>query len=248
MSSLRASLHVLLAAAALTAAACKDQQTMYSYEEEAGAMASDAAPPAPPSRGAGMQALPPGHPPLAGGAAMHVVPDMPPADRATLAADTAITPVEFVGLSFPLPSTWTSRPPSSGMRLAEFAVPPAGEGAPGADLVLFHFGANQGGDALSNVKRWVGQMELDPDSAPVVYQQKRDDLTITEVICFGTQKPSGMGVGPSEPVPGSGLHGLIVEGGPQGSLFLKITGDAATIRSIDPAVATLIAGIEAAAQ
>jgi len=105
-------------------------------------------------------------------------------------------------------------------------------------VVLFYFGEGQGGSASANVSRWIGQ--VDPTGEPIVYELERGGLLFTEVIVEGTLLPSTMGTGPTEHQPGSALHGLVIEGGPRGSLFFRITGDAETVRSAEAAMATLV--------
>ena len=71
-------------------------------------------------------------------------------------------------------------------------------------------------------------------------------LTVTELYTEGTLKPSTVAAGPTGPVPGSGLYGIIVEGGPQGSLFIKITGPLATLQAARPGLVTMMESLQAA--
>ncbi|MBX3727784.1 MAG: hypothetical protein KF858_01255 [Candidatus Sumerlaeia bacterium] len=238
---------VLLAGALLALTACKDEQRLYSYNEQpqatpAATMPQDAihARAAMPNDAIHAPMMRPG---AMGQAAPELAPVAPPDDRPHLPDDATVTSVSLVGLSFAVPTSWGARTPASSMRAAEYVVP-AAEGSREGELVFFHFGPGGAGGTMANIQRWVGQMVLDPDSQPLVYQQQRGPLTITEVICFGTQNPSGMGVGPTEPQPGSGLHGIVVEGVPAGSLFVRLTGGEATVRAAEPALASMIASLE----
>lgn len=126
-------------------------------------------------------------------------------------------------LVWALPAGWTEVPPASSMRLAQASIP--GPGGP-ADLVLFHFGVGGGGGVQANIERWIGQMEVDGE--PESGRFEGDGLRVTWVDVAGTLKPSGMGVGPTEPQPGSRLLGAVVEGA-GGPWFFKATGPAETL-------------------
>lgn len=140
------------------------------------------------------------------------------------AAEPAATAAAENGeLVWELPDGWNEVPPANRMRLAQASIP--GAGGP-ADLVLFHFGPGQGGDARSNIERWLGQVEIEGEPEEGSFQS--GDLTVSWVDVAGTLKPGQMGVGPSEPVPGSRLLGAVVEG-PGGPWFLKATGPADTL-------------------
>ncbi|MEM9553739.1 MAG: hypothetical protein AAGC60_05745 [Acidobacteriota bacterium] len=131
--------------------------------------------------------------------------------------------IKAPGAIFNLPGAWRSEPPSSTMRLAQAIIPgDAGEG----QLTVFYFGPGGGGGVEANLDRWIGQMEA--TAAPQRDQFAVDGFTVTWVVVQGTLQPSTMGVGPTEPQPGSRLLGGIVEG-PQGPWFFKATGPDATL-------------------
>ncbi len=243
--------------------ACKDEQKLYSYKEEP---ASEAPASQPAGQQTGATELPPGHPPIeslpaghppldsmAGGmmaaAGEELQADAPPADRARLDAEIPVQEVEIVGVRMTIPEIWESAPPANSMRAAQFTLPAPDFGPQTAELVVFFFGPPPGGGSVSsNLNRWMGQIESSEDTPPVVYSHQRDGLTISELICHGTLKPSGMGTGPTEPQPDSLLYGIIVEGGPEGTLFIKITGPAATIEAANPAIVTMIDSMQGKAE
>ncbi|MCP3960173.1 MAG: hypothetical protein GY719_20200 [bacterium] len=138
---------------------------------------------------------------------------------------TTGAPIAAPGAQFTLPESWIPETPSSSMRLAQARIPgDAGEG----QLTVFYFGAGGGGGVESNLQRWVGQVEIDPDS-----QASRDsfsfgDFRATWVDVEGTIKPSTMGTGPTTPQTGSRLLAAVVEG-PQGPWFFKATGPTETL-------------------
>lgn len=124
-----------------------------------------------------------------------------------------------------LPSDWVEEPPSNAMRLTQARIPgPAGE----AQLAVFFFGPGGGGGTEANLQRWIGQMEVTPGTEPLRDRFRSGALTITTIEVGGTLLPSGMGMGPAEPQPGSSLYGAVVEG-PGGPWFFKLTGPADTL-------------------
>jgi hypothetical protein len=144
--------------------------------------------------------------------------------------------------------TWTAeapliaRTPSMQMRAAEYAV--AGEGAPEAVLSVFHFGPGMGGSVADNVARWVGQVHGE-NGAPAEARTARrvvNDLPVTMVEAEGTMS-TGMPGGPAGPALAAGkLIGAIVEG-PQGLVFFKLSGPAATVDRGRDAFEALVASI-----
>jgi hypothetical protein len=114
------------------------------------------------------------------------------------------------------------------MRMAQAAIP--GPGGP-AELVLFHFGPGGGGGVEANIERWIGQVEIEGEperGAFAAGDPAQDGVRVTWVDAAGTLQPSGMGMGPTEPQPGSRLLGAVVEG-PGGPWFFKATGPDETL-------------------
>lgn len=136
------------------------------------------------------------------------------------------TAIQAPGVAFNLPADWRNEQPSSNMRMAQASIP--GESGDG-QLTVFYFGPGGGGGTDANIDRWVGQMELDPGTLPRRIRMDLDGGLVAHwVEVEGTLKPSMMGVGPSEPQPGSRLQGAVVEG-PQGPWFFKATGPSSTL-------------------
>ena len=69
---------------------------------------------------------------------------------AAAAAQDGQPRLEVLGYSGPVPASWQREQPSSSMRLAQFRLP----GEPEAHLVVYFFGAGQGGTVEMNVARW----------------------------------------------------------------------------------------------
>jgi hypothetical protein len=234
-SATRHGVALLLCGLALTG--CKEEQELYSYQGEPGSSTRvTAAPPeAQAAAAAGLE--------VSTSAADAILP--PPDQRQPLADDAVLEYHDVAGVRVWLPGDWEALPAGqlSSMRAGQWTVPNPGGGATG-ELVAFNFGVGQGGDAFANIQRWVGQVEPEPGAQPDIYQHQSNGLTLTEVYLPGTLKPSTMGVGPTEPVPGSALYGLVVEGGPLGAVFLKLTGPRALIEGSFPALATVCKSIE----
>lgn len=157
-------------------------------------------------------------------------PSLPPLVSANEGAPAAIptpAPSESAPLMWTLPAGWTEEAPSSPMRYAQYRVP--GD----AECAVFYFGPGQGGDPMSNAKRWAGQFKL-PDGSPALGTMKTSNMTmggraVLLVEVAGTYDGGmTMTAAPSTPKPGYALLGAVVEG-PDANWFFKLTGPEATI-------------------
>ena len=133
------------------------------------------------------------------------------------------TPMTAAGITFDLPAGWTPEVPSSGMRAAQVAVP--GSGGPG-QMVLFYFGAGQGGGVEQNLQRWIGQMV--PDSEPVRDAFGTDGFQVTWLDLSGTLRASQIGSFPSTDMPDYRMLAAVVEG-QNGPWFFRAVGPKATM-------------------
>lgn len=133
--------------------------------------------------------------------------------------------VTIHGLSVVFPKGWQRLTPTSTMRAAQAAIP--GDGGPG-ELVVFFFGTGQGGDAETNIARWIAQVDVAPGTAPQREALEHDGLRITVVDVTGTLRAGQMGMGPKEAQPSSRLLGAVVEGD-GGPWFFKATGSDKTL-------------------
>jgi hypothetical protein len=143
------------------------------------------------------------------------------------------------------PPGWTKSPPKNAMRKANYLVPRAAGDSEDGELVVFYFGADQGGALEDNVSRWVKQFS-DIGAGDV----KRADRRVsglrqhTVEIEKGTYA-SGMPGGPQTPKTGYGMLGAIVEA-PTGPYFFKLTGPAATVSAAKPAFFKLLDSVKPA--
>jgi hypothetical protein len=166
--------------------------------------------------------LPPGHPPVAG-ARTPLGSIVPPAPGAGVGSAAVV---------WSSPKEWVEEPPSSAMRKAQYKVPgPGGDG----ECIVFYFGPGQGGDAMSNARRWASQFKK-ADGSPATDQLKTSesqvgDLKVLEAEVTGTYASGmSMGMASAEEKPGYMLLGAIAEG-PDSNWFFKLTGPAETVRA-----------------
>lgn len=158
-----------------------------------------------------------------------------------LAGDTIRT--ESTGLRFTVQSAWTRVPAASEMRAAQFRLPKAGSDADDGELVLFHFGAGQGGGTQENIDRWLGQMSQ-PDGSSTKDKSTTtirtiNGLKVTMVDATGAYT----GMGDKTAKPGWRMLGAVIEG-KGGPWFWKAVGPQATVEAAKPGFDTLINSIE----
>jgi hypothetical protein len=168
------------------------------------------------------------------------------------AASEAVKPTTFQGLTASLPERYLLSDKQMPMRLGTWTIPAPVAGDAAGELVLYYFGAGQGGGVEENVKRWLGQFKAEADGAsPLVRYESgpRGNLTITRATMEGTWSAPAMGPGaPAQPAQlGYSLDALIVEGGPDGTLFFRFTGPITLVRAEDAAIRALGASLAPAA-
>ncbi len=160
-------------------------------------------------------ALPEGHPDVGGSA----VPDVP---------DGAGTGT--AELLWDVPAQWVAESPSSTMRRAQYRVPgPGGDG----ECVVFYFGPGQGGDALSNARRWASQFTQPDGTASEEVAELRElevaGIPVLLVEVTGTYDGGALpGQPPRESLPGHMLLGAVARG-PDANWFFKFTGPRQTV-------------------
>ena len=136
-------------------------------------------------------------------------------------------------LKFKVPDGWVTEKATSAMRVAQYKLPKVEGDKDDGSLVLYYFGANQGGTAQANIDRWIGQIQQ-ADGSSSKDKAKTETLTVnglkmTTVDVTGTYT--------AEMAPGSGsfhnddnyrLRAAVVET-PKGNYFVKLAGPAKTI-------------------
>ena len=136
-------------------------------------------------------------------------------------------------LRYKVPEGWVTEKPTSSMRAAQYKLPKS-EGDPeDASLVLYFFGAGQGGSVTANVDRWVGQMEQ-PDGSSSKDKARTETLTVnglkvTMVDVSGTYTAQ-MSPGSDTRANNSNyrLRAAVIET-PKGNYFAKLLGPAKTV-------------------
>lgn len=151
-------------------------------------------------------------------------------------------------LHYKAPDGWVKEPTSSTMRVAQYKLPKT-EGDPeDALLVIYYFGATQGGTAQANIDRWISQMQQ-PDGSATKDKAKTETSTVnglkvTSIDVSGTYT--------AEMAPGSGsthndanyrLRAAVVET-PKGNYFLKLVGPAKTMGRWEQSVTDFVKSFE----
>ena len=112
------------------------------------------------------------------------------------------------------------------MRLANFTVP-GRDGTDAAHIVVFYFGADQGGTIDANIDRWQTQFEPDENNdlvEPIIETFEVNDMPVTLVELAG----SWMKMGATWYTPDQLFLMAIVET-PRGMLFIRFAGQTATV-------------------
>lgn len=174
--------------------------------------------------------LPPGHPPIGGSGAR---PPIPPPPTGGGEQQLVWTP----------PKGWTSEPPSSAMRRAQYRI--AGPGGP-AECAVFYFGPGQGGDADANATRWASQFRGSGGSPVGDLKQSKlkvGDMSVLLVEVTGTYVGGGMGGASGPERPEYMLLGAIAET-PDANWFFRALGPRATLEAQRKAFEDMIRSIK----
>ena len=136
-------------------------------------------------------------------------------------------------LHYKVPDGWVAGQPSSKMRVAQFKLPKADGDNEDGELVLYYFGANQGGTAEANIDRWISQIQQ-ADGSSSKDKAKTESLTVNG-LKITTVDVTGRYT--AEMAPGSGkfydngnyrLRAAVIETA-KGNYFLKLVGPAKTL-------------------
>src|SRR6266542_3696343 len=129
------------------------------------------------------------------------------------------------GVKWMAPDSWKLQAARQ-MRVATYDIP-AAPGSEPAECGVFYFGEGQGGGVEENFARWVKQFE--GGGPPKKAEKTVHGLRVHTIDVSGTYLASGGPMMKSQgKKPGYRLLGAIVEG-PQGNVFFKCVGPAATI-------------------
>jgi hypothetical protein len=143
------------------------------------------------------------------------------------------------GVQWKVPPSWTVDKGSS-MRVATYKVPGAKPDAAG-ECPVFFFGPGQGGSVDANLERWSRQFEGSPKAETST--RRVNGLPVTIARISGTYlAPGGPAMQSQGKRQGYRLLGAIVEA-PEGLVFFKLTGPAATVASAERAFESLLASL-----
>lgn len=144
-------------------------------------------------------------------------------------------------LRFKAPDGWVIEKTTSAMRVAQYKLPKADGDPEDASLVLYYFGAAQGGSTQANVERWINQIKQ-PDGSSSQDKAKTETVTVnglkvTTVDVTGTYAAEMMtpgNTGERHNAANYRLRAAVIET-PKGSYFPKLVGPANTIAKWDQA-------------
>ena len=151
-------------------------------------------------------------------------------------------------LRFTAPEDWVKEQPTSAMRVAQYKLPKAEGDSEDASLVIYFFGATQGGAVQANIDRWTSQIQQ-PDGSSSKDKAKTETtivngLKVTTVDLAGTYT--------AEMAPGTGnqrndanyrLRAAVIET-PRGNYFLKLVGPAKTMGRWEQSVTDFVESFE----
>ena len=135
-------------------------------------------------------------------------------------------------LRFKAPDGWVTEKTTSNMRVAQYKLPKVEGDAEDASLVLYYFGAAQGGSVQANVERWINQIKQ-PDGSSSKDKAKTETITVNGLKVTTVDVT---GIYTAEMTPGGGdrhnsanyrLRAAVIET-PKGSYFPKLVGPANT--------------------
>jgi hypothetical protein len=138
-------------------------------------------------------------------------------------------------LTFKAPEGWVTEKTTSTMRVAQYKLPKADGDPEDASLVLYYFGAQQGGSVQANIERWINQIQQ-PDGSASKDKAKTETMTVnglkvTSIDVTGTYTAEMMApgsVGGRHNNANYRLRAAVIET-PKGSYFPKLVGPANTV-------------------
>ena len=152
------------------------------------------------------------------------------------------------GLHFKTPDGWASETPTSSMRVAQYRLPAAEGDSEAASLVVYYFGAGQGGSVEANFDRWTSQI-LQPDGSSSKSKAKTETMTVngmktTLLDVSGTYAGGGMAGDSSGPnKPNFRMRAGVLET-PKGAYFVKLVGPEKTVGKWDDAFIAFLKSAE----
>jgi len=148
----------------------------------------------------------------------------------------------FLSLRAPKPKTWIWHPPRSTMREANWTVP-GRDGQDAAELIVFYFGPTQGGPVDENINRWKNQFRK-PGGEPGSVEPDIEEMTVDGMpITIAEFEGEWMPMGATSFQRNQKAIFAIVES-PDGKVFIRFGGPAATVNANREDVLDMIRGLE----
>ena len=131
--------------------------------------------------------------------------------------------------SLAVPADWKPKPTVSGMRAAEFELPPSGGQA---EVIVYYFGESGAGSVQANIDRWVGQF-TQPDGSPSKDAAKVEKATFAGqeasiITVSGRYMARAMPGGEAVDKADQTLMAAIVPS-PKGPYYFRLIGDRAAV-------------------
>ena len=143
-------------------------------------------------------------------------------------------------LKLKAPNGWITERPTSSMRVSQYQLPAAEGDAEPASLVVYFFGAGQGGSVDANLERWIGQMQT-PGGGSSKDKAKTDTTTVNGLkvtlldvsgTYAGGDMGGGGGGGGAQSKPNFRMRAGVIET-PKGAYFIKLIGPEKTVAHWD---------------
>lgn len=194
-----------------------------------------------PSQGAPEQSVPG---PASAGAPRAEAPGMGGPVNITATQGEAVDPstpmFTVAGLAFTRPEGWALEAPGP-MRAAQLANPSIPEGA----IVFTHFGARGAGSVTDNLTRWARQV-VDDAGEPTLPETTEATAEVDGVrrrITFARYQGTYMAGTPGQTPtarPNTLFFGAIVEGGPEGTVYMRAHGPSDAMRGQAQAIFAML--------
>lgn len=172
-----------------------------------------------------MTVMPQGHPPVGGAPAPSTDSGLPSGHPPIGGAPPA--PPSGPELKYDVPADWERTPVKSAMRKAQFRIPGASADKDG-EMIVFFFGAGQGGPTEANLARWRSFFTTPdgkpvPDDSVVTDRFEAGDIKVTTIDLAGLYNDTTMNPGATPSTDIKRLLGAVVET-PGGNWFFKGVG------------------------
>ncbi len=151
-------------------------------------------------------------------------------------------------LRYKVPDGWVKEQTTSSMRVAQYKLPKT-EGDPeDALLVIYYFGATQGGAVQANIDRWISQIQQ-PDGSASKDKARTETsivngLKVTSVDVSGTYTAEMAPGTPSQRNEANYRMRAAVIETPKGNYFLKLVGPAKTMGNWEQSITDLVKSVE----